>query len=315
MDRLLLLLPGPQPAWLRYAATTAIVTAFFAIQVSVSVFSGFAALFLILPGVFLASIIFNHGSGFYASFLATALVSWLFMPDLIALSRTSLPLVLFFLTGLGVAAISEALRKALEHFRDAERANDLLLREMAHRTKNNLAMVCSLLRIQARASNDGHLRDALMAAVARVQVMADVNDFLHESHRGRTVDINTYLEELCQKLADALRDTRPVAIRVVAQAIELPAEKAVPIGIIVNELVTNSFKHAFPDGRPGVVTVNLRQDGDTIVSVEDNGVGCDDTVVEGLGGRLVQLMTQQLHGVLGREPVTEGCKITLRMKS
>ena len=122
MEKLLLVLPGPQPLWLRYLATTLIVVVFFGLQASVSAYSGFTALFLILPAVFLASIIFNHGSGFYAAFLATVLGSWLFMPDLIALSRGSIPLVLFFLTGLGVAALSEALRKSVQHFRDAERA-------------------------------------------------------------------------------------------------------------------------------------------------------------------------------------------------
>jgi two-component sensor histidine kinase len=265
--------------------------------------------------VFLSSVMFNHGSGFYAAFLGTTLCSWLFMSDLFALDRGSLPLILFFLTGLGVAAISEALRKAIEHFRDAERANDLLLREMAHRTKNNLAMVCSLLRIQARASDSEQTQGSLLAAAGRVQVMADVNDFLRESRHGRMVDMSAYLDELCQKLADALRGTQPVAIRVEAENIELPAEKAVPIGIIVNELVTNSFKYAFPEGRPGTVSVSLRrQEEDVVITVEDNGIGCDETAVDGLGSRLMQMMTQQLHGALTREPTEVGCKASLRVK-
>jgi two-component sensor histidine kinase len=128
--------------------------------------------------------------------------------------------------------------------------------------------------------------------------------------------MSAYLGELCTKLADALRGARPVTIRVSAQNIELPAEKAVPIGIIVNELVTNSFKYAFPDASTGVVTVSLHQDGEIIVVVEDNGVGCPDNAVEGLGSRLTHLMTQQLHGVIERQSSPlGGCRVTLTVKN
>jgi two-component sensor histidine kinase len=315
MDKLLLLLPGPLPIWARYGLTTLIVLAFFAVEVGIWLSSGFTGLFALLPAVSLAGILFDRGSGFYASLLATALASWLFMPSPVAASWGTLPLVLFFLTALGLATIGEALRKAVEHFRDSERAKDLLLREMAHRTKNNLTMVCSLLRIQARASADEPAYGALMSAAARVQVMADVNDFLRESAHGRMVDMHAYLEELCHKLADALRGARPVAIRVEASTIELPAEKAVPIGIIVNELVTNSFKHAFPDNRAGVVNVSLSAKTGVVVLVEDNGAGCPDEMQQGLGTRLMQLMTQQLHAQLVRESENGGCRVKLTVGS
>lgn len=315
MDKLLPLLPGPLPIWARYALTALIAGAFFALQVMVTVLSGYSNLFLILPAVFLASVLFGRRAGFFASLLGTVLSGWLLVPDRFALSGAALPLVLLFLTGLGLAAISDAFRQALEHYRDAERAKDLLLREMAHRTKNNLATVCSLLRIQARASPDQRTHDQLMAAATRVQVMADVNDFLREAAPGRMVDMRAYLDELCTKLAGALRGTRAVAIQVQSPNVDMPAEKAVPIGIIVNELVTNSFKHAFPDSRAGTVKVSLRQDGETVVSVEDNGVGCADDIPDGLGSRLTQLMTQQLQGTLERRAVPGGCCVTLTMKT
>jgi two-component sensor histidine kinase len=309
------MLPGALPVWLRYGLTTLIVLVFFAVQVAVWISSGFTGLFVLLPAVFLASILFDRACGFYASFLSTALASWLFMPNFVTPTWGTLPLVLFFLIGLGLATLSEALRQAIEHFRDSERAKDLLLREMAHRTKNNLAMVCSLLRIQARASADEPAHNSLMAAAARVQVMADVNDFLRESAHGRMVDMHAYLEELCRKLADALRGARPVAIRVQAPVIELPAETAVPIGIIVNELVTNSFKYAFPENRAGVVNVSLSTDSGVVVIVEDNGIGCPHGRLEGLGTRLMQLMTQQLHADLVRESAGGGCRAILTVPS
>jgi two-component sensor histidine kinase len=126
----------------------------------------------------------------------------------------------------------------------------LLLREVMHRTKNNLTTIIALLRLQSRSSDDPALSQSLESAAGRAQVVADVHDFLSHATPGQSVDMKRYLDELGHKIGNALRGIRPVAVHVNAEHVE-PAEKAVPVGIIVNELVTNSFKYAFANPTPG----------------------------------------------------------------
>ena len=144
MENLLLLLPDrPASIVLRYALTTLIVGICFLLQLGVELQSGFFGLFLLLPGIFIASLVFDRGSGFYATILSVALsVLILLRPGggFGPLSQHLVPLVLFVLIGLGVATVSEALRNALEKAVRAERAKDLALHELNHRIRNDLAM-------------------------------------------------------------------------------------------------------------------------------------------------------------------------------
>ena len=145
-------------------------------------------------------------------------------------------------------------------------------------------------------------------------VMADVHDYLGFSPTGRVVWMERYLEELCHKVGDAMRGSRPVAIRVSAENIELPESTAIPIAIITNELLTNCFKYAFPDDRGGTINVLLHSDDQIILEVTDNGIGCSDDTKSGLGSRLIQLMTQQLGGTLKRDTgPNKGCQVVLRI--
>jgi two-component sensor histidine kinase len=141
--------------------------------------------------------------------------------------------------------------------------------------------------------------------------MADVHDFLRDAPG--TVEMDRYLGELCRRLGDSLRGVRPIAIRVEADNVEIPSTKAVPIGIITNELVTNCLKYAFPDRRVGMVIVRLRQSGDIHLVVEDDGVGCAENAPEGSGSILMQLMIRQLGGTLNRMPQTPGCRVEVRI--
>jgi two-component sensor histidine kinase len=202
------------------------------------------------------------------------------------------------------------MRKALEQAWTAEKSKSLLLEELAHRMKNNLASVGSLLRLQARHRPE--LEEAFCSAAGRVEVMASVHDFLR-MREGCSIDVGDYITELCQKLGDTLRGVRPIAVIVHAQRVEFPAERAVPIGIIVNELVTNSLKYAFPDDRNGIIEVDIQNSAtEVIVSVADNGVGCMDEP-KGLGSTLVQLMANQLQGSIQREYAKPGCRVVLRL--
>jgi two-component sensor histidine kinase len=312
MEKILAILPErPQPALVRYGVSAIIILVCCLLQLGVHQYAGFTGFFLLLPGIFVCGLLFDRGSGFVATAIGTAFGWYLFTPS-VEQPRAIVPLTLFFITGVATAFVSEGLRSTMERLAGAERAKDILLQELAHRTKNNIAGISSLLAIQARSSDD-KVKAALEAAAGRVRVMADVHDYLLSSGAQRSVVMSRYLEGLCHKLGDTLRGLRPVAIKVAAESIELPEQKAVPIAIIVNELVTNSLKYAFPGDRAGTINVNLHMDGEIVLRVDDDGIGSGEATADGLGSRLMKLMTQQLGGTLTRDGNPGGCHVTVRI--
>ncbi len=314
MERILAVLPErPQPVWIRYGVTTAIILLCALVQYGMYEFAGFSGFFVILPGIFLCGFLFDRGSAFLATFIGLIFSVYL-MPPLEGGVRQSVPLAVFGFVGFLCAIVSEGVRKILERIARERAEKEILLSELSHRTKNNLMNIVSLLSLQARDATDPSASVALKEAASRVMVMADVHDYLGVSPTGRVVWMERYLEELCHKVGQAMRGSRPVAIRVSAENIELPESIAIPIAIITNELLTNCFKYAFPGERGGTINVVLRSDGQIILEVTDDGAGCPDSTKSGLGSRLIQLMTQQLGGTLKRDTgPNKGCQVVLRI--
>jgi two-component sensor histidine kinase len=313
MEKLLLILPErPQSILVRYGISGLIMIASAVVQLAVYRYSGFTGLFLLLPGIFASGLAFDRGSGFFATFIGSGTAAYLFLFDPPQQRHVLLPLTLFMITGLALATVGEALRNALERVITAERAKDLLFRELGHRTKNDLMGMSALLRFQAKSTKSAETQAALEAAAGRLMVMASVQDHLRNVS-GDSVDMSVYLGELCRRLDEALGDLRPVKIELHAARLELPTNKAGPLGLIVNELVTNSFKHAFPDGRPGKISVDLQIAEDIVLTVADDGIGCSKDAPDGLGSRLLRSMTHQIGGTVIREPRDPGCAVTVRI--
>jgi two-component sensor histidine kinase len=316
MENLLLLLPKrPQSIVVRYAMTTLIVLVCFALQLGVELQSGMLTFFLLLPGIFLAALLFDRGSGFYATILSTALCIAVLPPSegWLLPAPYLLPFVLFVLVGLALATLSEAMRKALEKAVAAEQSAEVMLHELNHRIRNNLAMVASVLELQKRSQKEQGAKDAFASALGRVHVIANAHVHLLPKEGQSLIDMREYLTVCCRNLGDALRDVRPIAVNVSAEQVLLRADKAVAMGLIVNELVTNAFKYAFPDERGGSVNVILHRvsDGKLELAIEDNGKGCPEGAKEGLGSRIVRLLAQQLESTMTRAATNPGCRIAL----
>jgi two-component sensor histidine kinase len=295
--------------WLRYLATTVVMAACAAVQFWLSTYSNFPALSVLLTGIFLCSVAFDRGTGFYASLIGAASTYQVLMQ--VAWKGPALPAVaIFFLVGCGLSLIAEGLRAALDRARAAERANALLYRELSHRTQNNLAIAASILLLQARDQTDPGARAALDTAQKRLMVMGELQRHLEKVGSDR-VSVPDYLAELCSYMRKSIAGTKAVDLRVDAAPMILSGDKVVPVGLIVNELVTNALKYAFTHKEDGAVIITLaRKDtGELELSVSDNGQGYAGSTVQGLGSRLVRLLAKQLNGAAAWENTSPGCRV------
>jgi PAS domain S-box-containing protein len=178
---------------------------------------------------------------------------------------------------------------------------DVLLREVYHRVKNNLQVVDGLLLMQSRRLADPEARTALDSLRSRVFALGLVHHQLMGSQDLETFDIAPFLEELSRHLLDD-GGGRGVALEIRSAPLRVGLDFAIPLGLLVTELVTNSLKHAFPEGG-GVIEVDLQPDaGDQLVlSVRDDGVGYDTAAKPGpasLGGTIIDGLVRQLRGVM-----------------
>jgi two-component sensor histidine kinase len=239
---------------------------------------------------------FDRGTGAFAVVLSIALVSSILNWDARPAAHV-IALLLFALVGGCLVFIAEGLHRALEAAHAAQKATQLLLDEMSHRVKNKFAMVSSIIGLQARRSSPD-VQKALDEVARRVNVIAAVHNHLQRSRHEGLIDMSEYVPTLCQSLKDALLSSRAISLEARAVAVELPPDKALSIGVIVNELVTNAIKYAFEEDGAGRVIVDLSHNGnDLVLKVEDTGRGYPTNPEPGLGSRLVTTFAAQLGGV------------------
>jgi two-component sensor histidine kinase/integral membrane sensor domain MASE1 len=199
-----------------------------------------------------------------------------------------------------------ALAAAVEELGHRNQEKETLLREIHHRVKNNLQVVCSLLSLQAQGQDESRLITFAEDCRARVRSMALVHEQLYQSKNLQSVPLASYLTALVEEVAHAQPASGKVSCRVDATDIALPVDQAIPCGLIVNELVTNSLKHGFPDSRTGQVGVSITCKADRIeLIVTDDGVGIPETVDfsggNGFGLALVSMLADQLHATIDIE--------------
>jgi PAS domain S-box-containing protein len=186
------------------------------------------------------------------------------------------------------------------------REKESLLKEVHHRVKNNLQIISSLLRLQFGQIDNPVAQAALQDTQNRVRSMAMIHEHLYQSNNLAAVDLAAYLRSLCQYLVQALM-VKPGAVRLHLDLapVHLDIDQAIPCGLLVNELVSNALKHAFPEGCGGEVRVELHALADGpgwCLRVADNGVGLppdfDLNQLTSLGLKLVTDLTRQLGGQL-----------------
>jgi two-component sensor histidine kinase len=199
----------------------------------------------------------------------------------------------------------EAQRATLERQTVSLQQRETLLREIHHRVKNNMQVMSSLLSLQARAALHPETRRMLEDNQNRIQSMALLHEILYQSEDLAMVDFPKYVLRTVDYLfrSFGVKD-RQIRLRTELDQLELELDDALPFGLLISEVVSNSLKHAFPQGRGGEVSVFLRQHSDKTISLilSDDGIGMprelDWTTTRSLGLRLVRALAQQLRGTL-----------------
>jgi len=295
MNALFKLLPGPQPALIRLGTTAVLVLMAFAVRYAIGDGTGrYGFIHFILP-VVAASLLFDRTSGFFAIALSLGLLGSLLSWNANVGAHIT-AMAVFTIVGTVLVFLAAGLREAIATANAAQQATSLLLQEMSHRVKNKFTMITSIIGLQARSAPP-EVKHALEDIAARVNVMMTVHNYLQLSRHGGLIDVSEYLPGLCRALTEALCGPRPITLTVLATRTYLPADKALATGLIVNELVTNAFKYAFPSDRAGSIRVELQRAGaDMELSVADDGCGYAGEGRTGLGSRLVTVFAAQLGG-------------------
>lgn len=191
-----------------------------------------------------------------------------------------------------------------------------LLREVNHRVKNSLQLVSSLLTLQALSAKEPELRRQFQEACGRIGTIAQVHQRLYQSETYSEVAFGAYLRDLCRELGGrAAASGRTIAVD--TDDVDLPADTVIPLALVVNELVSNAVKYAYPEGQPGEVAVDFRiqPDGQKRLTVADHGRGLPDGFdvarADTLGMKVVRAFAGQLKGRFRVEPNAPGARFVV----
>ncbi|MDF1526127.1 MAG: PAS domain S-box protein [bacterium] len=214
----------------------------------------------------------------------------------------------------------EALIKSEEQLRASLGEKEILLKEIHHRVKNNLQVISGLLDLQAHHINDPMGREIYKESQNRVITMALIHEELYQSVNLGQVDFDDYIRNLCENLMISYgADRKQINLDISTEKTSMVVDTAIPCGLIINELMTNALKHAFPDKRKGTISLSFRQlkNKNYMLTVSDNGIGMPGKVdinkTTSLGMQLITVLVGQLGGTLKLNR-REGTSFTIKFK-
>tara|TARA_R110002126_G_scaffold240444_3_gene383751 strand:+ start:3818 stop:5014 length:1197 start_codon:yes stop_codon:yes gene_type:complete len=193
------------------------------------------------------------------------------------------------------------------------RQAELMRREVDHRVKNSLQSVSALTRMQARDVKGEEARAALEHVRRRIETVASLHEQLYRAEQSETINLNHFGTSVCRLIGGSA----PPNVRIESSwpLVDVDADVAAALGVILNEFAANAFKHAFPDGRDGVVRCHVQTevDGRCELELSDNGVGLPGgvTAQQGLGMQVIEASARQLGGTFSLESGPSGTRITL----
>jgi PAS domain S-box-containing protein len=196
-------------------------------------------------------------------------------------------------------------KKAEDELQASLREKEVLLREIHHRVKNNMQIISSLLNLQSRHVQDPQVLEVFKESQRRIRSMALIHERLYQSADLSRIEFSQYLDNLASRLFHSYQvDADRIRLRLRSEEVFLNINTAIPCGLIVNELISNALKHAFPNGRRGEVAVELsrNENGGFLLRVSDDGVGFPKTLdfrrTETLGMQIVVTLVDQIDGTI-----------------
>jgi PAS domain S-box-containing protein len=197
-----------------------------------------------------------------------------------------------------------AQREHEQRIQSSLREKEILLKEIHHRVKNNLQVIQSLLKMQSRLLPDGQTRAAIAATIHRVHAMALLHEGLYQRENLATISVPEYLRDLFNGVeASSIAEPGQIQLRLDTEDIHLSLDTAASFGLLANELLSNCFKHGFPEGRRGAIEISIhRVDGVVHMMVKDDGIGIaqhfDAAASASMGLKLATSLAHQLGGKL-----------------
>lgn len=208
--------------------------------------------------------------------------------------------------------------KAEENIKAALDEKSVLLAEIHHRVKNNLAVVSGMMQLQAFEEADEYIQNKLMSSVSRIKSIALVHEQMYRSESFSNLRFDESLKLLLENISHISQQDAKIDTKIETDEIELNINQALPCAIIVNEVVTNVYKHAFQNRKKGIIKIKARQkNGKVKLIIEDNGIGIpkevSDNGTNSLGFKLINLLVSQLNGTLQIDS-EKGSRITLNFE-
>lgn len=263
---------------------------------------------LLFPAMLLATLLAGWLAGVVALVVGGGLSWWFVMEPRFSFTITDgsagLSLALFFVSGALIIAFAEAWRRSSLRAAETRTAKleerELLLRELNHRVANNFQVVASVLELQLHRT-DGEGRRALESALGRIRFIAEAHHDLYSVNQAQEIDVRDYLGRLTAALAGSILDPASIDLQLEAASMRMSRERAVSLGLVINELVTNAAKHAFPSGRVGTIRIKLApREGGWSLLVADDGVGLPKDFAQrgGLGWGIVRAFARRAGGTI-----------------
>jgi PAS domain S-box-containing protein len=220
---------------------------------------------------------------------------------------------------LGVSADITARKLAEEITKKSLQEKELLLKEIHHRVKNNLQIIVSLLKLQSRYVKDPKDLNIFNSSRSRVETMSLIHEKLYKSRDISDIDLGGYIKDLVSHILKAYNvNHEEISFSLIADEVKLSIDTAIPCGLIINELVNNILKYAFPPGYKGRIEIKIKKSSDDIIlEVSDNGVGIpssfDINNSDSLGLQLVDTLIKQISGNVVTDTLN-GTKFTIKFK-
>jgi two-component sensor histidine kinase len=220
--------------------------------------------------------------------------------------------------GIGGALVicTETTKRVLLEQRLAEEleAKEILLREVNHRIKNSLQIVETLLNLEARSAQSEEARGSLNRASMRVHAIGSVHELVFRSDEIQSVQLQDYVRELCEAISFSIDSGARITLDCHSDDVTLSTDTAISIALLINELVTNAYKHAFPADRGGRIKVEVTcQDHSLQICVADDGVGKATDTPDNIGSKIIRGLAQQLNAELSEGNQTSGHTVKIQI--